>query len=181
MVFTYLSNAIYSIQTQSVIFFLKRWTAIVSILIVFTSIAITTSNLLDNTSHSITKTKTPSIYRNIPQKSIINDYWYFDGIGISGATTNFGEMLSPIQIAEKCKLFNNKCLGFDSKGSLFLDRDKGIAKLQHASHHQPLKGGFYLSGSLQSKEMCDKLKGGFNSTQRTCTNFNRNEIIKLQM
>lgn len=179
MVFQSIKNTINSITTKHVFDFYNRWLAIISILLVYIILIFAIKNLLNNTSaiqHTLSK---PTItHPDITHINQLNDFWYFDGVGIHGASTNFGEQSIPTETADKCKLFGNKCLGFDTIGNLLLERDKGIANLR--AFHPTHKGGFYLKAKQpRAHTFCNQLKGRFNTSKQTCNNFKRDEITNL--
>lgn len=91
-------------------------------------------------------------------KSIPKDFYFFEKIGAQNTTTYF-DMLEPKELAEKCMIFKNECIGFDSQGNLVLGRDKD--RLRFVTLSDDNQGYYrYLESEDEFKEACEKNFGG---------------------
>lgn len=178
---SFFTTKLNSIKTEDVITFVNRWTAVISIIVTFVILSLGIWSLLF---------KNPPVAKIIPHrnriirsnanKDTLNGFYYFDGIGIIDNNTNFSIPgttggYRDSYVAEKCKLFGDNCLGFDTLGSLFLKRDEDIATLK--GFDKSYNGGLYIKTSTDhAREICEKLGGSFDSESKRCTEFNRTEI-----
>lgn len=172
--------SLYSIKTSDAKSFLNRWVAVLSVVFTFVLLSLTFWELLIHN-----KQVADPVISNLGRSDednnvndtaeVLQDFYYFDGIGITNPSTNFSDVTNATTIANRCKLFGSKCLGFDTNGSLFLERDKDIATLK--GFLPKYRGGLYIgTTSKHAKRVCDNLGGDFNDTTRSCDNFNRTAI-----
>jgi len=182
-----ISNYIYSIRTKTVTGFFQRWTAVISIIFVYLLLTIWIWNAFDVDTSFI-----PTRNIVLPTKALnrgnLQDFFYFPGIGVTNPSVNYDnpliqEGVNPHDMSNKCKLYGPQCMGFDTKGSLYLQNDKGIAKLQAFAEGSGANG-FYLkefessppsnSGLppvKASKTMCDELGGTHHKFYKSCIGF----------
>lgn len=177
-----ITSSLLSVKTKSATNFFERWTAVISVLFVYLVLTLSMWSLLIDEARIAPSNSINSSRVTTPNNSkLLDNFYYFDGIGITDPSTNFANSVPPLsttEIAEKCKMFGAKCLGFDTLGSLFLSRDRDIATLKGL---QPqYKGGLYIAienkHSEYAHKVCKKLGGNFNQTKRMCTQFNRGNI-----
>jgi len=172
-----LKNQLFNIKTSDAYHFINRWVAIISVLATYLILALSIWNLLvdDVTPPIIIHQPSRIIVPN--DNGIMNNFWYFNGIGISNPSTNFSSIpgINKEEIAQKCKLFGNDCIGFDTIGSIFLKRDTHIATLRGLD--KQYKGGFYMvTNKTDAESMCKNMGGTFTELKRECNNINRSLI-----
>lgn len=174
--FQYITQKILSIQTKDVTTSFRRWTAVVCVIIVFVVLTFSFWSLLINEPLPSKDISAPTRSTALnDDKGVLDKFYYFDGIGITDPSTNFGQLQSTAEVAQKCKMFGDDCLGFDTLGSLFLERDRNIATLNGL---QPqFKGGVYISSDYNNaSEICNTLGGNFDKSKKQCTHFNRKDV-----
>lgn len=174
---------IYGIQTKSVSSFFQRWTAVASIIFVYLLLAMWVWRLFEVDTSFKPYSANVVLAEKPLNRGNLQDFFYFPGIGVMNPSVNYDNYaigIDPHEIADKCKLYGPQCMGFDTKGSLYLQRDRGVSSLQ------PFKdeSGFYLkefespppkdSGLppvKASKTMCDELGGIYHKYYQSCTDF----------
>lgn len=171
-------QSLLSITTADTKTFLSRWTAVFSVVCVYLILALGAWHLLViDPGPPPVSIGAPSRRTTPANNRVLDQFYYFDGIGITNPSTNFAQPLAPsnTEMASKCKMFGNDCLGFDTLGSLFLARDRNIATL--AGLQPRFKGGLYVAtDNAHAEKICNKLKGEFNESKRQCTRIDRDAI-----
>jgi hypothetical protein len=179
---SFFTRSLNSIKTKDVVAFANRWTAVISVIITFLVLCFAFWYLLFQQPLPVKTIRQQREFTDTSSNNL-DGYFYFDGIGISGASTNFyggsGSVTpSANDLAGKCKLFGDNCLGFDTLGSIFLARDAEIATLKGLQ--KKYKGGTYIKTTADhALSICEKLGGDFNENTRVCDNFNRGAISEF--
>lgn len=173
-----LRQSLLSIKTKDTVNFLNRWTAVICVLCVYLILTLGIWKLLIE-DPPIQKTINPKRIIEANKNSLLDNFYYFDGLGITDPSTNFSDSInitpSITDMATKCKMFGNDCLGFDTLGSLFLKRDQDISTLKGLK--KQYRGGLYIAtDGPHANKVCEQLGGDFDKVNKHCVNFNRSAI-----
>lgn len=91
-------------------------------------------------------------------KSIPKDFYFFQRVGTDN-TSQWYDYLTPQDLAKKCLIFKDECIGFDSRGNVILNRDSD--RLRFSVYDDGNKGYYkYLPKQGEFNRACEDNFGG---------------------